>query len=45
MMFNKRVAAIVAMCVGPILVFGLVLVMNRYASDLDQEKPVKDHAA
>jgi len=40
-MFNKRVAAIVAMCVGPILVFGLVLVMNRYASDLDQEKPVK----
>jgi len=40
-MFNKRVAAIVAMFIGPILVFGLVLIMNRYASDLDQEKPVK----
>jgi len=41
MKVNKNVVAIISMMIGPILVFGLVLVMNRYASDLDQEKAVK----
>ena len=41
MKFNKNGAAIVAMIIGPILVFGLVLVMNRYASDVDQVKAPK----
>ena len=41
MKFNKNGAAIVSMIIGPILVFGLVLVMNRYASDVDQVKAPK----
>lgn len=41
MKMNKNVVASISMLLGPILVFGLVLVMNRYASDLDKEKPVK----
>ncbi|WP_428353010.1 energy transducer TonB [Methyloprofundus sp.] len=38
---NKNVVASISMLLGPILVFGLVLAMNRYASDLDKQKPVK----
>lgn len=41
MKVNKKVVASISMLLGPILVFGLVLVMNKYASDLDKEKPVK----
>ena len=41
MKFNKNAAAIISMMIGPILVFGLVLTMNRYASDVDQVKAPK----
>jgi protein TonB len=41
MKFNKNGVAIVSMMIGPILVFGLVLVMNRYASEVDQVKAPK----
>ena len=41
MTFTKNRVAIISMMIGPILVFGLVLVMNRYASELDQIKPIK----
>ncbi len=33
---NKHGAALVSMIVGPLLVFSLVLLMNRYASDIEK---------
>ncbi len=38
MILNKQSVALSSMMIGPIMVFGLVLVMNRYASDLDKQK-------
>lgn len=35
--FNKHGAAFVSMIIGPVLVFGLVLLMNRYASDIEKD--------
>ncbi len=41
MKFTKHGAAIVSMMIGPILVFGLVLVMNRYAADVEKVEKTK----
>ncbi|NOQ16990.1 MAG: TonB family protein [Methyloprofundus sp.] len=41
MKFTKHGAAVVSMIIGPILVFGLVLVMNRYAADVEKVQVTK----
>ena len=33
---NKHAAAFASMLIGPILVFGLVLLMNHYASNVEK---------
>ncbi|MDP1557413.1 MAG: energy transducer TonB [Nitrosomonas sp.] len=35
--FNQHWAAVISMLLGPILVFGLVLVMNHYAGNFEKE--------